>query len=163
MDEFINALVSEERNSIIPEEDDWYAPLIGDWDFLYTEPDGRKIEGEWIFRRVLDGMAVEDLFICPSRATRKENPQPDSEYGAAIRMYNAAKRCYDMTYVCERYTCRLEIKKERGCIACTVTDNPTNKWVFDNMTGGSFRWRNVTVTENGEWHTNCEVIAERKP
>ena len=31
MNEFTNALLSEKRSGIIPEEDDWYAPLIGDW------------------------------------------------------------------------------------------------------------------------------------
>ena len=29
-DEFVKALLSESRSDIIPEEDVWYAPLIGD-------------------------------------------------------------------------------------------------------------------------------------
>lgn len=162
MSEFEQALLSSERNPALPEEDDWYAPLLGDWDFLYTEPDGREVQGEWLFRRVLDGMAIEDLFLCPSRATKDSNPQPDGEYGAAIRMYNSGKRCYDMTYVCSKYTTRLEVRKENGMIVCTLLEDPSSKWVFDHITEQAFHWRNVTVLEQGQWRTNCEVFAKRK-
>lgn len=82
MDKFVDALLSSERNGMIPEEDDWYAPLIGDWKFEYHEPGGRHLQGEWYFRRVLEG------------------------------------------------TTRLKIRKEQGKIACTVLDDPANKWVF---------------------------------
>lgn len=165
MDAFVEALVSKERNPLLPEEYDWYAPLLGDWDFDYYDgpkENRRHVKGEWLFRRALDGMAIEDLFICPSRATREENPQPDGEYGAAIRMFNPEKRCYDMTYVCETHTVSLEIRKEKECIACTVREDPTNKWVFSEITENTFHWRNVTVLGNGEWRTNADVYAKRR-
>ena len=162
MSEFEQALVSDRRSPIVPPEDDWYAPLLGDWDFDYSEPSGRRVKGEWLFRRALDGMAIEDLFICPSRATRDLDPQPDGEYGAAIRMYRPERHCYDMTYVCSKYTKRLEVRKEGAYIACTVLDCPTEKWVFSELTGDTFHWQNVTVLENGTWKVNCEVRARRK-
>jgi hypothetical protein len=161
MNEFVKALLSEGKNNIIPEEDDWYAPLIGDWEFDYYEPDGRHLKGEWFFRRVLEGTAIEDIFICPSRDTKDINPQPDGEYGVAVRMYNQEKHCYDMTYICTKYTTRLEIHKERGAIACTVLEDNTNKWVFSEITETTFHWQNVTVLDNGEWKMNCEVLAQR--
>ena len=161
MDRFEEALVSSERNEMIPEEDDWYAPLIGDWKFEYHEPDGRHLQGEWYFRRVLEGTAIEDIFICPSRATKETDPQPDGEYGVAVRMYDKKERCYDMTYICTKGTTRLRIRKEQGKIACTVLDDPTNKWVFSEITDTAFHWQNVTVLDSGEWSINCEVFAER--
>lgn len=79
MSEFIKALLGSSAASKIPEEYDWFAPLLGDWDFDYYDvKDGRRerhVEGEWLFRRALDGTGIEDLFICPSRATRESNPQ----------------------------------------------------------------------------------------
>ena len=110
---------------------------------------------------MLEGTAVEDIFICPSRETKEINPQPDSEYGVAIRMYNDEKHCYDMTYICTKYTTRLEIHKVNGKIECTVLDNPTNKWVFSDITSDTFHWQNITVLDNGEWKVNCEVFATR--
>ena len=161
MDEFVRALMSAEKNNMIPEEDDWYAPLIGDWKFDYHEPDGRHLKGEWYFRRVLEGMAIEDIFICPSRDTKDTDPQPDAEYGVAVRMYHPKEHCYDMTYICTKYTTRLEIRKEQGKIVCTRLDDATNKWVFSEITEMTFHWQNVTVLDRGEWRTNCEVFAQR--
>lgn len=88
INEFVTALLSESKNPEIPDENDWYKPLIGDWEFDYVETceGGRRLKGEWFFRRTLDGLAIEDIFICPARG---EMPYPDGEYGAAIRMYNA--------------------------------------------------------------------------
>jgi len=161
MGTFEQALLSAQRNPIIPDEDDWFAPLLGDWWFDYADAGGRKLKGEWFFRRVLEGAAIEDLFICPSRDTRELNPQPDGEYGVAVRMYNQAKRCYDMTYVCTKYTKRLEVRKEDGKIVCTLLAEPTRKWVFLQVTETAFHWQNIRVLENGTWHVNCEVFATR--
>ena len=161
MNEFTNALLSEKRSGIIPEEDDWYAPLIGDWTFDYYEPGGRHLKGEWFFRRVLEGTAIEDIFICPSRDRKETYPQPDGEYGVAVRMYDSRKQCYDMTYICTKGTTRLEIHKVQGKIVCTVLDDPANKWVFSEITETTFHWQNITITGNGEQRVNCEVIAKR--
>lgn len=161
MSEFMNALVSENKNNMIPKEYDWFEPLIGDWDFDYYAAD-RHVEGEWLFRRVLEGIAIEDLFICPSRATKETNPQPDGEYGVALRIFNTETKCYDMTYVCSKYIKLLEVKKENERIVCTVKNKPTNKWVFSEITNHSFRWQNITVLDNEEWHINSNVYAKRK-
>lgn len=161
MSEFEKALLSDDKSPVIPSENDWYAPLLGDWNFDYSEPTGRKLKGEWFFRRVLEGTAIEDIFICPSRDTKELNPQPDGEYGVAVRMYNQARRCYDMTYICTKYTKRLEVRKEQGMIACTVLDNPREKWMFVEVTETTFHWQNVSVLEDGTRHLNCEVFASR--
>lgn len=68
-------------------------------------------------------MAIEDIFICPARGA---NPQPDGEYGTAIRMYNAEKECYDMVYTCRGKMDRLEIHKENNCIVCTMLEKMKN-------------------------------------
>ena len=50
-DEFTDALLNN-ADKIILEEYDWYAPLIGDWDFDYYDnlesPQPRHVIGEWI-------------------------------------------------------------------------------------------------------------------
>lgn len=160
MDRFAEALLSRQANSALPLEDDWFAPLLGDWEFDYQDRGGRRLQGEWYFRRALDGMAIEDLFICPSRDTREENPQPDGEYGAAVRMYNRERRCYDVTYICSKGTTRLEVRKEGGVIACTVLEEPSNQWRFVEVTEDTFHWQNVTKQAEG-LQVNCEVFARR--
>lgn len=165
MDQFIDALLSEKTDKI-PEEYDWFAPLLGDWDFDYHDgydsDSVRTVKGEWIFRRVLNGAGIQDLFICPSRETMDTDPQPDGEYGMAVRMYNQAQKCYDMTYACEKYLRNLRFIQEDGKLIGTVTDDPSQKWVFTDIGENTFHWQNVTVLENGEWKVNSDVYASRK-
>ncbi|WP_320127894.1 hypothetical protein [uncultured Sphaerochaeta sp.] len=162
MDQLYEALISMKKNPSIPDEDDWFQNLLGDWNLNYSEPSGRKVQGEWLFRRALDGMAIEDLFICPSRAERISNPQPDAEYGVTIRMYDRKNRWYDMTYICANYTTRLKCTKEDDRIICSVLDSDT-KWIFSAITGDSFRWQNTNLDKNGNIRISCEVHATRKP
>lgn len=117
---------------------------------------------EWIFRRVLNGTGVEDLFICPSRETMDSNPQPDGEYGMAIRMFNHREKCYDMAYACEKYIANLRFVKEGDKLIGTVLDAPAQKWVFSDIKDETFHWQNITVGENGEWQINSDVYAKRK-
>lgn len=165
-DEFVNALLGECVTEKIPLEYDLYAPLIGDWDFDYydTREDRstRHVEGEWIFRRILEGAGIEDLFICPSRATRESNPQPDGEYGVAIRMYNPNHHGYDMAYACNGFMTRLEVHGENGKIVCTIKDQPREKWVFSEITENTFHWQNGTLLESGEFEAHCDIYARRK-
>lgn len=168
MDEFMEALLTRENSGAIPQEYDWYAPLLGDWDFDYCDSFGcenaaekRHVKGEWLFRRVLQGAGIEDLFICPSRETSAGNPQPDGEYGAALRMFNAERKCYDMVYTCAQYMTRLEIHKVGENIECRAFGKK-EKWVFSEITGSTFRWRNMTETEDGQWKANSEISAKRR-
>lgn len=158
MDAFVNALLGPARSAVIPPEDDWFAPLLGDWAFDYREPGGRELRGEWFFRRVLDGTAIQDLFICPMRGAA---PQPDGEYGAAIRVYDPGERCYEMTYVCTKYTKRLRVCREGERIACTLLEDPRSQWVFTEITADTFHWQNHTRLESGELKVHCEVFARR--
>lgn len=164
MDEFASALYGS-CGKPIPGEYDWFAPLIGDWDFDYCDfPDGceRHVEGEWIFRRILNGCGIEDLFLCPSRRTMLSAPQPDGEYGAAIRMFNPATKAYDMVYACEKYMVSLTFSKEGDQLVGTVTDRPREKWVFSDIQENHFRWQNITVMDDGTWRTNAAIHAHRR-
>ena len=169
MDYFLEALYGE-KGTVIPKNDDWFAPLIGEWDFDYKDcylnddinfPQ-RILKGEWIFRRVLNGRGIEDMFICPSRETMKTNPQPDGEYGVGLRMYNSEKHCYDMVYACENKFVNICFKMEDGILTGTVLDNPSNKWRFLERNKDSFLWQNITVSETRTIKINCEVYAKRK-
>lgn len=165
MDIFIEALFGED-NQKIPKEYDWFAGLIGDWKFDYYDgydnETPRHVEGEWIFRRILNGAGIEDLFICPSRETMKSNHQDDGEYGLAIRMYNENDKCYDMVYTCEKYMKRLQFKLEEDKLVGTVLDNLNEKWVFSEIKKDTFHWQNITVLSDGAWKVNSDVYASRK-
>lgn len=165
MDTFTEALYGKENQSI-PKEYDWFSKLIGDWEFDYYDGYGndslRHVEGEWIFRRILNGAGIEDLFICPSRKTMESNSQPDGEYGLAVRMFNKKDKCYDMVYTCDKYMRRLRFALEGDKLIGTPLDNPNEKWVFSEIEENTFRWQNISVTEDKEWRVNSNIYARRK-
>ena len=164
MDTFSDALLSAKTDRI-PDEFDWFAPLIGDWDCDYYDEliDNRKrhVKGEWIFRRILEGTGIQDVFIFPSRATKKDNPQPDGEYGTSLRMFNRDRGCYDVTYTCERCMKKLRFIREEDRLVGKVLDEENTYWVFSDITDNSFHWENMTVSPDGSRTLICEIFGRR--
>ena len=164
MDTFSEALLSSGTDRI-PTEYDWFAPLIGDWDCDYYDEliDNRKrhVKGEWIFRRILEGAGVQDIFIFPSRSTKEENPQPDGEYGTSLRMFNRDQGCYDVVYTCAGCMKRLCFRKEAGRLAGKVLDEESAYWVFSDITENSFHWENLILHPDGSRTLICEIFGRR--
>lgn len=67
MGEFINVLVSKGKSNLIPEKDNLYGQFVGEWDFEWVDNQGttgeRHVQGEWIFAWVLEGTAIQDVFV----------------------------------------------------------------------------------------------------
>ena len=164
MDTFSEALLSSKADRI-PEEFDWFAPLIGDWDCdYYDEPmdnQKRHVKGEWIFRRILEGAGVQDVFIFPSRGTREENPQPDGEYGTSLRMFNGNHHCYDVVYTCAGTMKRLCFKREGDRLVGKVLDEEAAYWVFSDITEDRFHWEYVTRNPDDSRKLVCEIFGRR--
>jgi hypothetical protein len=163
---FSEALVSPARNPRIPECLDLFAPVIGEWVFDYYdrmgEHAGRHVTGEWIFSRVLDGMGVQDVFICPSRAERLTHPQPDAEYGTTLRIYNPATQAWDIYYGCVGSAVRLEARRAGNEIVLLEIAEGSMRWVFSEMSANSFHWRHQCLDSGAQWRTWCEIDARRK-
>ena len=163
MDMFIDALMSGKTDKI-PDEYDWFSPLIGDWGCdYYDEFEGQKrhVKGEWIFRRILEGTGIQDLFIFPSRSTRAASPQPDAEYGTSVRIFNRSEGCYDVVYTCDHCMKRLSFTKEHDALVGKVPDEENAYWIFSDLSGSHFRWENVLIDENGNKTIICEIYGTR--
>ncbi|MBS7008077.1 hypothetical protein [Anaerostipes sp.] len=151
MQDFFEALSSERRNTALPEEFDYFGKLIGSWKINYTESNNsREIKGEWHFSWVLEGMAIQDVIILP-----------DYEYGTSLRIYNPDTHAWDVAYGYTGKIIRLEARKQDGMIVLTYIDDERRKWVFVKIDDNKFHWQNVTVKDDGEWHINAEIYAER--
>ena len=166
MNEFINALYSNARNGRIPEEYDFFGSLIGEWDIVWSdhleETEPRWVKGEWIFSRVLDGTAVQDLFIVPSRAERLQNKQPDAEYGTTLRIYNPQTMVWDIFYGCMGEAIRLTARKIGEEIILTENTTEKMRYVFSDIKAFSFLWRKERMNENDEWIIVAKVTAEKR-
>lgn len=162
LDDFLTLLLSNERNSDIPEEDDFFGKLIGDWKFdMLANPNTEQehhVNGEWVFRRVLDGMAVQDIFLCPARGERPNG----GEYGSTIRYYNKKTHTWNISYSCNEGTVHLEAKKENNKIVLTEINEKRLKWTFSDITETTFTWTSTNLNEKGDTTTYCIIYAVRK-
>ena len=117
MGEFINVLVSKGKSNLIPEKDNLYGQFVGEWDFEWVDNQGttgeRHVQGEWIFAWVLEGTAIQDVFICPSRKARIKDYQPDAAYATTYVCIILIQKHGDILYTELGGATQLEGKKRR--------------------------------------------------
>jgi hypothetical protein len=79
-----------------------FGQFVGDWDVEFTvhNPDGtRQTErAEWHFGWVLEGRAVQDVWIVPRRSERDKASAIKSDYGTTIRFYDPAIDAWRVVY-----------------------------------------------------------------
>lgn len=151
MQDFLKKLTSECKNIELPEEYNYFGKLVGSWKIDYIDNStSHAIKGEWHFSWVLEGMAIQDIIILP-----------DYECGTTLRVYNPGTYVWDIAYCFTGKIIRLEAKKENGLIVLTDIENNRRKWVFAKIEENNFHWQDVTVKEDGEWHINFDLYAER--
>lgn len=151
MQDFYEALMSQEKNIALPEELNYFGKLVGSWKINYVDNNDVFImQGEWHFAWVLEGMAIQDVIILSGY-----------EYGTSLRIYNPDTHAWDVAYGYTGKIIRLEAKKQDDMIVLTFIDDECRKWIFTKIEDNHFQWQNVTIQNNGEWHINAEIDAIR--
>ncbi len=163
--EFCNALLAEKKNESIPDDFDWFGPLIGEWDFMWTTSVGQENEktekGEWIFSRILNGCGIQDLFIIPPRKECVRLGIPNTEYGTTIRTFNIFNKGWEVYYTAMGEYTRLSARKLGDKIELTE-EHGKMKWVFSEIEENSFHWQNIMQNQEDEWKVVCDCKATRK-
>lgn len=88
----LEALGSTHPNHRFAEQLELYGRLVGSWrleaDFSFHDGKRLSAEGEAIFAWVLEGCAIQDLFIIPARHLREGDPEPWWRYGSTFRWHD---------------------------------------------------------------------------
>ncbi|MDQ3919830.1 MAG: hypothetical protein M3348_15285 [Acidobacteriota bacterium] len=147
-----------------------FGQFVGDWDVDFTVygPDGtRQTEkAEWHFGWVLEGRAVQDVWIVPRRGERdKASPVP-RDYGTTIRFYDPAIDAWRVVYASPVHGDLLTFVARRvGDEIVLEGRDPEGspmRWIFSEITGKSFRWRRVVSTDGGKtWQLHKEMSVRR--
>lgn len=162
MNNFIETLISNEKSEMLPEEYNYFEKLIGSWELDYIDYNiSQSVKGEWHFSWVLEGMAIQDIIILPSRDTKTNTLHPLTEYGTTLRVYNPSSHAWDIAYAYTGKIMRLEARKEKDMIVLTNLDDNRRKWVFINIEENTFHWQNITVQDDGKWYINADIYAKR--
>src|SRR5581483_6165577 len=88
----LDALHSAKPNAALAAKLNLYGRFVGSWDLdIDYYPPGfpaRHAPAEWHFEYVLDGLAVQDVWIFPARSLRAgKTPEPWWGYGSTFRWY----------------------------------------------------------------------------
>jgi len=125
--------------------------VAGSWDVAYTNirDDGArdKVRGELLVGWVLDGRALQDLWI------QFPKPGEDRFIGTTLRFYDADRKKWRVTWVSAiaNAVTLLEGSEEDGRIAL-YNDSPKGRtrWTFSNITDRTFVWQGELSTDGGK-------------
>jgi len=170
--EFHAALSAPARAADIAATDDVYGWLIGSWDMdvLHYRVDlgSARRRGEIHFGWVLEGRAVQDVWIMPPSSERHSGLEPgDTMYGTTLRVWDPALRAWRVTYLNPLTGQRDELTGRRVCNDLvqigTHADGTPIRWNFTEITSDSFRWTGVALAQDGvTWTLEAEFHARRR-
>jgi uncharacterized protein len=169
---FGQALISDKPSEELGDYASYYQWLIGGWDVKavdYLSPDSTMESiGEWYFSWVLEGRAVQDVWIAPARTLRsKETSKTRNRYGSTIRIFDFAAKQWIISWYNPVSGARdiLTANKVGLDIVQTGTDNEGNlmRWVFTDIKNDSFRWYGERSADGGRtWNLEAEFFGTKK-
>jgi hypothetical protein len=169
--EFSSALMASQGNVDLTRENELFGQFVGYWEFDWygyeKNMEAQHEKGEWIFSWILEGRAIQDVWIIPDRNRRNSEKLPKGEWGTTIRFFNTALSVWDVVWIGPvkgRFNTFLARKVEDE-IVLEETNNPAYKmeWIFSEITSTSFNWRSIVSRDEGNtWDLVQKMIVKRK-
>ena len=169
----VTLLPASGRSPEIPESADVYGWLVGSWDLdvlHYRAVDLRSqdMKGEAHFAWVLEGRAIQDVWIMPSASNRtQDSDRNNNMYGTTLRIWDPAIHAWRIRWINpvsgheERQTGR-KIGDEIVQIGARADGTPT-RWRFTEITRDSFHWIGESLEPDGKtWKIEGEFRACRR-
>jgi hypothetical protein len=147
-----------------------YGRFVGSWtlDVTWHPPGGtpvRTAEGEWHFAWVLDGRAIQDVWIFPARAKR-DKPEPWHFYGSTMRWYDPQIDAWHITYFePTRPFAQRQLGRAVGPDIVQIGEDASGvqrRWRFTEITDRSFHWiGEVSWDKGASWTLELDMRARR--
>jgi hypothetical protein len=170
--EFRAVLAAAGRSPEIPESADAYGWLVGSWEldvlrYWAMDVAARRIKGEAHFSWVLEGRAVQDVWIMPRRIDRSD------KLDKTMNMYGTTMRVWDPSISAWRITWRNpagdhheeQIGRRSGPDVVQIGTRPDGtptRWTFTEITPSSFHWLGEALEADGKtWRLEGEFRARR--
>jgi len=165
------ALISPARSHEILNAADTYGWLVGSWDLDVRRLGSRGAEhtssGEVHFAWVLEGRAMQDVWIMPRR--RERNPQLGktfNTYGTTLRVWDQNIQGWRVTWINPVSGARDELVGRRSgndiVQVGTHSDGTPIRWIFTDIAPDSFRWTGEALEPDGKtWRLEAEFRARR--
>lgn len=149
-----------------------FGQFVGEWDFDWASygADGERAmvgRGEWIFGWVLEGRAVQDVWIIPPRGHRKKAGQSEGEYGTTVRFYDPQRDLWLVTWCGPINRARRTFVARRAGQAIVqggeTEEGQPMQWIFSEIAANSFSWQSVSSNDGETWQLREEMHVRRRP
>ncbi len=149
-----------------------FGQFIGSWDadwigYQVDSVNGQKGKGEIHFAWILEGRAIQDVWIFPTREDLKYG-LPMDEWGSTIRFYDPNIDAWRISWhgpvnhVVRTMVAR-PVEDEIWVEGPDMQGRPL-RWIFSKITSASFCWSNFVSEDGGHsWRLQEELNAYRKP
>jgi hypothetical protein len=154
-------------------EPDLFGQFVGSWDldvtYYPTPAETETSNGEWHFGWILEGRAIQDVFIVPRRGEngRHGSGHQPRVYGTTVRFFDPAIDAWRIVWASPLSGVQaLFIGRRRDDeIVLENTDGGMiMHWVFSDIENNSFRWRAETSEDGGStWRLVQEMTVRRRP
>jgi len=145
--------------------------LVGGWraEVRDIDRDGtvRTGRGEWWFAWVLEGRAMQDVWISPPRGERSQ-PRPRSaaadRYGTTIRRFDRAAAVWRITWINPVSGAIDHLAGERAgdrIVLLGAADGRPLRWSFNEIRDNRFVWVGESGDGRGGWTTEAEFRLHR--
>ncbi|MFZ0591210.1 MAG: hypothetical protein WAM39_12050 [Bryobacteraceae bacterium] len=170
--DFYALLAAPALSPEIHESADLYGWLVGSWDldvvhYRGIEVAARDIKAEAHFGRVLEGRAIQDVWIMPRPSERvSEMDKTYNMYGTTLRVWDPAIEAWRITWINPVTGHREDqIGRRNGKdivqIGARANGQPT-RWSFTEITPDSFHWIGEALEPDGRtWKVEGEFRAKR--
>lgn len=151
-----------------------YAWLVGAWKadvIAYpVEGDPHRGQGEIHAGWVLEGRAIQDVWMIPSRRHRSAGspsmPIAGNWYGTTLRIYDPALDAWRIYWIDPATNSfRYQVGRARGRDIVQegmAESGARSRWSFTDITSDAFRWLGESSVDNGKtWRLVVEVRARR--
>lgn len=167
---FHAVLTATVRSPEIPESADVYGWLVGSWELDVLHYRGldvaaRNIKGEAHFGWVLEGRAVQDVWIMPRHSKRDADiDKTMNMYGTTLRVWDSSTNAWRITWTNPAGNHHeQQIGKWSGKDVVQVGTRPDGtqtRWSFTEITADSFHWLGEAMQTDGRWKVEGEFRAK---
>ncbi len=167
----LEALQAGQANYELASKLELYGRFVGSWqlDVNFHQRDGSisRTEGELQFSWVLDGRAIQDVWIYPARRLRSEQPtEAWHAYGSTFRWYDPVIDAWHITWFDPSRSVEThQIGRAVGVDIVQMGEDHNgllNRWRFVEITDRSFTWLGERSWDRGStWTLLVEMRARR--
>jgi hypothetical protein len=170
---FHTVLAAPGRSPEIPDSADLYGWLCGSWDLdvlHYSAVDVRDcaLKGEVHAGWVLEGRAVQDVWIMPPRSQRSAKPDTSMNmYGTTLRSWDPTVQAWRISWtnpVSGHHEELIGRWSGKDIVQLgTRADGTQTRWSFTEITADSFHWTGEALQTDGKtWRLEGEFRAKRR-